>query len=157
MAILDKLQRALDAERVPFEVHSHPEAMTARSLAAADHVPDHEVAKVVVVRADDDLQMAVVPATHRVELHALRDLLGARHLRLATEEELEELFSQCELGAMPPFGNLWNLPVWVDDSLTREREIVFAGGNHRETVHMKYADFERVVHPRHAQFATADR
>jgi Ala-tRNA(Pro) deacylase len=154
MAILEKLQRALEAEHVHYEVHSHPEAMTARSLAAADHVPDHEVAKVVVVRTDEQMQMVVLPASHRVELHALRELLGVRHLRLASERELGEIFSQCELGAMPPFGNFWQMPVWVDDTLRAETEIVFAAGNHHETVHMAYSDFERLVHPRYARFAS---
>jgi Ala-tRNA(Pro) deacylase len=154
MAILDKLQRALDAEQIRYEVHSHPEAMTARSLAAADHVADREVAKVVIVRADEQMQMLVLPASHRVELHALRELLGVRHLRLANEGELGEVFAQCEVGAMPPFGNFWQMPVWVDDRLRAETEIVFAGGNHHETVHMAYSDFERMVHPRHASFAS---
>ena len=153
MAILDKLQRALDAEGIPYEVHAHEEAMTARDLAVAEHVPPKEVAKVVVVRADDQMQMVVLPASHRIELQALRDLLGAGHLRLADERELAQVFSQCEVGAMPPFGNFWQMPVWVDDTLSEESEIVFAGGNHRETVHMAYCDFERLVHPRHAAFA----
>lgn len=151
--ILDKLQRALDAEGIPYEVHAHEEAMTARDLAAAEHVSAREVAKVVVVRADEQMQMVVLPASHRVELHALRDLLGVRHVRLAEEDELAQVFSQCELGAMPPFGNFWQMPVWVDDALSDEAEIVFAGGNHHETVHMAYSDFERMVHPRHAAFA----
>jgi Ala-tRNA(Pro) deacylase len=152
MPILKKLKDYLDANAVSYGVRPHATAFTARGVAAAEHVPGIEVAKVVMLRSGGDFVMAVLPALYKVDVTELRHLLGAPELHLATEAEFTDLFPQCEPGAMPPFGNLYGLPVWVDEPLTRQPEIVFNAGTHTETVHMAYADFARLVKPRVASF-----
>ena len=152
MPILTKLREYLDTNGVRYEVHSHAEAFTAISVADADHVPATEMAKVVILRSRGEFLMAVLPAVYKVDLSQLRDLTGKSELHLATEEEFSRLFPRCEPGAMPPFGNLYGLPVWVDEPLRRQQEIVFNAGTHTQTVHMAYADFERLVQPRVVSF-----
>ncbi len=152
MPILTRLKEFLEAEGVSYEVCSHRPAFTAQEVAAAEHVPGREVAKVVMVRDDGDTFMAVVPAPYQVDLDRLGKAMGRKGLRLATEAEFARFFPRCETGAMPPFGNLYDVPVWVDDSLTRDREIVFNAGNHEQTVHMAYEDFARLVQPKVAFF-----
>jgi Ala-tRNA(Pro) deacylase len=148
MPILTKLKEFLDAKGVRYEVRSHREAFTAQEVAAAEHVPGREMAKVVMVRDGGKYLMAVLPAPYHVGLERLGKAAGRRDLRLATEAEFAGLFQGCEPGAMPPFGNLYGIPVYVDDSLTQDDEITFNAGNHEQTVHMKYADFARLVQPR---------
>jgi Ala-tRNA(Pro) deacylase len=143
MSILAKLREHLDANRVPYTVLSHPPAFTAETVAAAQHVPGQQLAKVVMVKAGERFAMAVLPATHKLDVHKLPE----RGARLASEHEFVHLFPHCEPGAMPPFGNLFGLAVHVDQSLARDDEIVFQAGTHRETVRMKYADFARLVRP----------
>ena len=153
MPILTRLKEFLDRNGVRYEVHAHRPAFTAQQVAAAEHVPGREVAKVVIVRDGDSFLMAVVPATHRVNLHQLAEASRATHPQLATEAEFTRLFPACEAGAMPPFGNLYGLPVWVDETVTRDQTIVFNAGTHEQSVHMEYADFARLVRPRVASFA----
>jgi Ala-tRNA(Pro) deacylase len=152
MAILTKLREFLDANGVPYEVRSHRLAYTAQEVAAAEHVPGREMAKVIMVRDGDEYLMAVLPAPFHVGLERLGKAAGRKGLRLATEEEFARLFPGCEPGAMPPFGNLYGIPVWVEESLTRDEEIAFNGGNHEQTVHMAYTDFAWLVQPKVAAF-----
>lgn len=152
MPILSRLKEYLDASRVPYEVRSHVRAFTARGVADVEHVPPIEVAKVVILRSGVEFLMAVLPAPYRVDVTRLRHLTGKPELHLAAEDDFTRLFPECEPGAMPPFGNLYELPVWVDEPLCRQREIVFNAGTHTQTVHMAYADFERLVRPRVASF-----
>jgi len=147
MPILTKLKDFLDASGVRYEVRSHPPAFTAQEVAAAEHIPGREMAKVVMIRDRNGYLMAVLPAPLHVDLRRLEQAAGRRGLRLATEAQFAGLFPGCEPGAMPPFGNLYGLPVWVDDSLARDEEIAFNAGTHAETVHMRYADFARLVQP----------
>jgi len=114
------------------------------------------VAKVVILRSGAEFMMAVLPALYKVDLTQLRHLTGRPELHLASEEEFTGLFPQCEAGAMPPFGNLYGLPVWVDEPLSRQPEIVFNAGTHTQTVHMAYADFARLVKPRVASFGKSE-
>ena len=151
MAIVARLKEFLDASHVPYEVHPHPRALSAVAVARADHVPATEMAKVLLIRSQHDYLVAVLPASRRLDLHRLEELVGER-LELAREEEVDRLFPRCERGAMPPFGNLFGLPVWVDDSLGREAETVFNGGTHAETVHMAFADFARLAEPSFGNF-----
>jgi Ala-tRNA(Pro) deacylase len=153
MAILSSLQRLLDANHVRYEVHAHRTAMTAADVAAADHVPPSEVAKVVVLRSGERFLLAVLPAARHLDLERLRALAGDPQIRLASESEFAGIFPACELGAIPPIGELWGLPVWVDDSLGREAETVFSGGNHREAVHIAYRDFVRLARPTFGEFS----
>jgi Ala-tRNA(Pro) deacylase len=155
MPILKKLREYLDANGVRYEVRSHPQAFTANAVAAAEHVPRMAMAKVVVVRSGAHFLMTVLPAAYRVDLKPLRREVGKVGLHLATEEEFAGLFPECAPGAMPPFGNLYGIPVWVDEALTKEAEIVFNAGNHEQTVHMAYGDFARLVQPKVASFAEA--
>jgi Ala-tRNA(Pro) deacylase len=148
MPILTKLREYLDKQKVPYEVLSHRQAFTAQEVAQAQHVPGRELAKVVMVRSGGAFVMLVVPAPYRIDLERAKSALGKTDLVLATEDEFKGLFPQCEAGAMPPFGNLYDLPVYVDQTLTRDEEIVFNAGTHTQTVKMKYADFARLVQPK---------
>ena len=153
MAILQSLKRLLDDNHVPYEVHPHRRTFTATETAAADHIPPSEMAKVLVLKAHDRFLMAVVPATHTLAVARLRATVGDDDLRLASEREFVDAFPACEPGAIPPFGQLFDMPLWVDDSLGRERETVFNGGNHRETVHLAYQDFVRLAKPQFGEFS----
>lgn len=150
---LERLRQHLDAAGVAYEVHSHPQAFTAQEVAEVEHVKGREVAKVVMLRSGGDFFMAVLPAPLRVDLDLARGVLNRPDLQLATEAEFTGLFPDCEPGAMPPFGNLYGVPVLVDESLTRDERIVFNAGTHTQTLRMRYADFARLVQPRVAAFA----
>ena len=152
MPILGKLKEFLDANGVAYEVRTHIPAFTAQEIAAAQHVPGREMAKVVILRSGGEFLMAVLPAPYLVDVQALAKAAGKPDLQLASESEFAGLFPQCERGAMPPFGNLYGLPVWVDGSLARDKEIWFNAGTHDQTVHMVYDDFVRLVRPRVATF-----
>jgi Ala-tRNA(Pro) deacylase len=154
MPILAKLKEFLDANGVRYEVRSHRPAFTAQEVAAAEHVPGREMAKVVMLRDGGEYLMAVVAAPHHVDLERLAKASGRAGLRLATEDEFARLFPGCDPGAMPPFGNLYGIAVWVDDTLTRDEEIAFNAGNHEQTVHMRYADFARLARPKVASLRT---
>ena len=147
MAVLGKLKEFLDANRVRYEVRSHRTAYTAQEIAAEEHIPGREMAKVVMLRDGRDYLMAVVSAPYHVGLDRLRRATRRPGLRLASETEFAGLFPECDPGAMPPFGNLYGMPVWVDEELAHDDEIAFNAGSHDETVHMKYGDFARLVHP----------
>jgi Ala-tRNA(Pro) deacylase len=153
MPLLPKLRDFLDEKQVAYTHTVHPLAYTAREVASAEHIPPREVAKVVVFLGEHGYGMAVLPADSVVDLEQLRLDLGLARLRLATEAELGELFPGCELGAMPPLGNLFGMPVYVDGRLAGEDMIAFNGGTHRDVVHMHYADFERLVNPMVVPFA----
>lgn len=147
MAVLGKLKEFLDANHVPYEVRSHRTAYTAQEIAAEEHIPGREMAKVVMLRDGRDYMMAVVAAPYHVGLDRLRRATKRPGLRLASETEFAGLFPECDPGAMPPFGNLYGMPVFVDAELARDEEIAFNAGTHDETVHMRYGDFARLVHP----------
>jgi Ala-tRNA(Pro) deacylase len=144
----------LDLQHVPYQHHIHATAFTAQQLAAAERVPGTTIAKTVVVKADDQFVMAVLPGTAKVDTAALKDSLNAREVQLATEDEFQELFPDSDVGAMPPFGNLYDLPVCADESLARDEEIVFNAGTHEDAIRMRYSDFSRLVGPKICSFAT---
>lgn len=152
MAMLQSLQRLLEGQHVPYEVHTHRQAFTATDTAAADNVPPSEMVKVVVLRSGDRFVMAALPASRTLDIERLRETVGDPTLRLATEREFADAFPACEPGAMPPFGELFGMALWVDDSLGREIETVFNAGNHRETVHLAYRDFVRLAKPQFGAF-----
>ncbi len=137
----------LDSQHVSYEVLPHPRMFTAQGAAASLHVKGREFAKSVILKTDDGrLAMAVVPAPRPVDLRAAEAALGAR-VELAREAEFIGLFADCEVGAEPPFGNLYGMSVCVDESLSRDREIVFHGGTHDQAIRMRYEDYEKLVHP----------
>ncbi len=147
MTILRRLKDYLDAQKVPYEVLTHQEAHTAPEVAHALQVPGEELAKVVMVKVSDRLVMTVLPSTWKVDLKRLKEVFRTSHVRLATEEEFKRLFADCDIGAMPPFGNLYGLEVYVDRSLTEDEEIVFQAGTYREAIRMRYQDFATLVSP----------
>lgn len=142
-----RVRKLLAVEGVPFEVLEHRDVFTAQERAAAAHVSGRLVAKVVVVRDGEWHGMAVLPAAARVDLAALRRATGRPSLELAGESELASLFPDCEVGAMPPFGRLYGLPVYLDSTLAERPEMVFAGGSHHEEVRMPMRDYLRVERP----------
>jgi len=147
MPILKRLKALLDEAKVPYEVYNHALAYTAQEIAAKQHFSGNEMAKVVMLEVDDNLVMGVVRGNDKINLNEVRDSLGARHVRLATEDEFIARFPECEIGAMPPFGNLFGIKVYVDPALAQDEYIYFNAGNHVQTVHMKYKDFARLVQP----------
>jgi Ala-tRNA(Pro) deacylase len=150
---LEKLKELLESAGVDYETIPHPTAFTAQEAAAAAHIPGREVAKVVMVKLDGAMAMVVLEAPDHVHLDRLGDVAGARSVELATESEFRNLFPNCEPGAMPPFGNLWDMPVFVDTRLREAEQIAFAAGSHRELVRMAYGDFERLVNPAVAELS----
>ena len=147
MSISRTLNAYLDRERVHYDVLSHPEAFRALAIAQTLHTPGKEMAKVVIVKVQERFVMTVLPASWNVDLHRLRTVFATHQVRLATEDEIIGLFPDCELGAMPPFGNLYGLPVYVDQSLTEDEEIVFQAGTHSEAIRMRYWDFASLAFP----------
>jgi Ala-tRNA(Pro) deacylase len=148
-----KLKEFLDARQVKYVVITHSASFTAQEIAASAHIPGKELAKTVVVKIDGKLAMAVLSASRKVDLAALKSAAGAREAALASEKEFQGMFPECELGAMPPFGNLYGMAVWVDESLTRDAEIAFNAGSHTELIRLAYKDFERLASPKVARIA----
>ena len=142
-----KLKQFLDDHDVKYVSISHSPAYTAQTIAAAAHIPGKELAKTVIVKIDDKFAMAVLPASYRVHLGHLKAAVSADHVELATEAEIKSLFPDCEPGAMPPFGNLYDMDVYVAEQLTQDEEIAFNAGGHTELLRMSYKDFENLVTP----------
>jgi Ala-tRNA(Pro) deacylase len=147
MSISGTLNAYLDREHVHYDVLPHPEAFRALTIAQMLHTSEKEMAKVVIVKVDKRFVMTVLPARWNVDLLRLRTVFATHSVRLATEAEITGLFPDCELGAMPPFGNLYRLPVYVDRSLSEDEEIVFQAGTHSDAVRMRYWDFAALVFP----------
>jgi len=147
MPLQQKLRSVLEANHLAYTQTTHPSAFTAREVASAEHLPCREVAKTVVIFGDGGYHMIVIPANKLVDFQEVRLALGLTHVRLATEEELGKLFRDCEVGAMPPVGSIYDLPVYLDSSLASEPEIVFNAGTHREAIHMRTADYRKLVSP----------
>lgn len=143
----ERVEEYLKEHDVPYESASHSEAYTAQEVAAAQHVSGHEMAKVVMMWADDQMAMLVVPASGRVDFRQAAEVIGASKVWLATEKEFAQRFPDCLVGAMPPFGNLYDLPVYVDPTLLEQKEMTFRVGTYTETMQIKTADFERLVQP----------
>jgi len=147
------IKQYLRENGVEFRVGTHLPQYTAQEVAAAEHVPGRMLAKVVIVKADGRFVMTIVPAPAMLDIEKLREVLGAQDVRLAQEHEMQGLFPDCEVGAEPPFGSLYDMETLADKQLAMQDEIVFQSGSHRETIRMKYADYERLAGPRVAEFA----
>jgi Ala-tRNA(Pro) deacylase len=150
-----KLKEFLDANRVKYVTIHHSVAYTAQEVAAAAHVRGKEMAKTVVVRLDGKLAMAVVPAAQKVDVRRLKETAGATAAEIAAEQDFRTSFPECDLGAMPPFGNLYGVPVYVDARLAEDEEIAFNACSHTEVMRLSFKDFERLVHPKIAQLTFA--
>ena len=144
---IQKLKDFLDDHGVKYTLISHSPAFTAQEIAESAHIPGKWLAKAVMVKLDGKMAMAVLPATCRVDLDLLKAAASARMAELASEEEFKYLFRGCAVGAMPPFGNLFGLPVYVADILREDEEIAFNAGTHSELMRLQYRDFERLVKP----------
>ena len=147
------LNEFLDSRHVPFERLQHRTAYSANRAAQALHVPGRAFAKTVLLRTGHGYALAVLPATHRVDLERAREDLGEDRVEMASEDEMERLFPDCERGAMPPFGSLYQLPTLVDESLAEDEQIAFEAHTHEDAIRMAYRDYEAIEHPRHGHFA----
>lgn len=147
MSIARRVKEYLEENRIPYTHCTHRLAYTAQEVAAAQHVPGREMAKTIVIKGDDRFVLVILPAVLKIDMKALWAELPFKHAELATERDFASLFPDSELGAMVPFGNLYRLPVYVDQSLSADENIVFNAGTHVDTIKMKYADFERLVQP----------
>jgi Ala-tRNA(Pro) deacylase len=148
------LKAFLDDNHVRYVTIQHSKAYTAQDVAAKTHISGKEIAKTVIVKLGGKIAMAVVPASRKVDLEHLRVVTGSASAVLATEAEFEGRFPGCEVGAMPPFGNLYGLDVYVDESLRDDEEIAFNAGTHTELVRLAYSDFERLARPKVREFAS---
>ena len=140
---IKRIKKLLDDQAVRYVILRHSPAYTAQGVAASAHIPSKEMAKTVMIRANGKPAMAVLPASHQVNFDQLRDCLDAERVSLMSETEFRGRFPDCETGAMPPFGNLYGMPVYVAESLAEDEYIAFSAGNHHEVVIMKYADYAR--------------
>ncbi|MBI2026651.1 MAG: YbaK/EbsC family protein [Deltaproteobacteria bacterium] len=152
MPIVKKLLEYLKKNNIAFKHLNHPEAFTSQQVAQAQHVSGNQFAKVVIVKNGKKFEMAVLPAPDKISIEKLKNLMGVKECRLATEPEMKELFPDCEVGSMPPFGNLYNMNVYVDQDLAIQSDIVFDAGSHKDTIQMKYQDFSKLVKPQIGKF-----
>lgn len=150
---ITSLREYLDKHNVKYIVVSHSPAFTAQGIAALAHVPGKELAKTVMVKLDGKLSMAVLPASFHVDLAQLKRAAGVKTIELAAENDFRESFPECELGAMPPFGNLYGIDVLADESLGKDKEIVFNACSHRELIRLSWQDYKQLVNPRVLNFA----
>ena len=148
-----KIKDFLDKNHIKYVSLKHSPAYTAQEIAAKSHVSGKEMAKTVIVKINQEPAMAVLPASYKVDFEALSDVTGSDNVTLAGEEEFKNMFPDCEVGAMPPFGNLYDLDVYVAETLSEDEEIVFNAGTHSELIRMTYKDFERLVKPKVLKFS----
>ncbi len=147
------LKDFLDLNRVKYLSIRHSPAYTSQEIAAASHVRGKNFAKTVVLKVDGKICLAALPATYKIDFITLQKVLGAERVRLANETEFKDKFPGCEVGAMPPFGNLYGMDVFVAASLVEDEEIAFNAGTHTEIIKMQFKDFERLAHPKILRFS----
>jgi len=157
MPMLRKLKEVLDQAKISYEVYNHPRAFTCQEIAATQHITGRAMAKVVILKVDGSYLMAVVPSNRLVSFENVKISLGAKEVALATEKQFAALFPECEIGAMPPFGNLFGIPVYLDPALEKFESIYFNAGNHLQTVRIRYKDLKSLVKPEIANLTEARR
>ncbi len=150
---LKKIKDFLNSKNIKYVTISHSTAYTANEIAASAHIPGKELAKTVMVKIDGKMTMSVLPASYKVDFDLLQEASGASKVELASEQEFEDMFPGCEIGAMPPFGNLYEMEVFVDKSLCEDEEIAFNAGSHTELIRLSYKDFEKLVKPKVVKFS----
>jgi Ala-tRNA(Pro) deacylase len=148
-----KLKEFLDTNNVKYVSISHSSAYTAMEIAALAHVPGKDLAKTVMIKINGHMSMVVLPATHMIKMDLLKKVVGNNNVRLATEQEFKDKFPDCEVGAMPPFGNLYDMDVYASLALKDDEEIVFNAGTHTELIKLSYKDFETLVKPKVAEIS----
>lgn len=149
-----KLKEFLDKEKIKYLSITHSTAYTAQEVAASAHITGRELAKTVIVELDGQMAMVVLPANRKIVLQDLREVTGSDKVKFASEEEFKKKFPDCETGAMPPFGNLYGMEVFLAESLTQNHEIAFNAGSHTEVIKLAFEDFERLVKPKVLSFTT---
>ncbi len=145
--ILERLKLLFEKEEIPYRVIPHEEVYTASELAESIRVPGRKVLKVVIVKSYGEDVMAVLPSHRQIDLHSFAEVIGKREVSLEDEEAMQKRFSDCEAGAMPPFGGFYGLPVYCDLALSHEPVIFFAAGTHRMVIEMRYQDYIHIVQP----------
>jgi Ala-tRNA(Pro) deacylase len=145
----------LDKHAIQYTVMTHSPAYTAQGIAALSHTPGKQLVKSVVIKVDGELTLAVLPASFQVDLGVLKRAIRARDVQIAHEEDFKDSFPECELGAMPPFGNLYGMRVIADESLANDDEITFNACSHRELIRMSWEDFHSLANPKMAKFTTS--
>ena len=150
-----QLKEFLDIHQVKYVTMTHSTAYTAQEIASLAHIRGEDFAKTVIVKIDGAIVMAVLPASYHVDLPLLKAAAQGKKIALASETDFRDRFPECETGAMPPFGQLYGMPVFVDESLTKDKEIAFNAGTHHELIRLSYQDFARLVQPKVAKFSTA--
>ncbi|MFC1511852.1 aminoacyl-tRNA deacylase [Candidatus Latescibacterota bacterium] len=146
-----KLKEFLDTHTVKYKSIEHSPAYTAQEIAASAHIPGKNIAKTVMIKVNGTMAMAVLPAQDLIDFEALKQSTQAQTIELAAEQEFKSFFPECEVGAMPPFGNLYGMDVYVSERLAEDEEIAFNAGSHRELIMLSYQDFEKLVNPRHVK------
>ena len=150
---IDKLKAHLDSNNIEYITISHSKAYTAQKTAASAHIPGKELAKTVIVKLDGQMAMTVLPASYQVDFDQLRIASDAINVEISSEHEFRDKFPDCELGAMPPFGNLYGMDVYVAKSLAEDEEIAFNACSHTLLIKMKYKDFDKLVKPKILKFS----
>ncbi len=148
-----KLKEYLNSNNIKYVTIFHSQAYTAQEVAATAHIPGKELAKTVMVKIDNKMAMAVLTASDKVDFDSLKEAVGASKVELACEQEFENMFPGCEIGAMPPFGNLYEMQVFVEENLTEDTEIAFNAGSYTELIKLSYKDFEKLVKPTVVKFS----
>ena len=148
MSVIKKLDELLKKSKVKYEKIAHAETFTSQETAQVEHIPGKEVAKVVMVKADGKDAMMVLPASYKLDLSKAKAFLKAKEVRLASEQEFVSLFPDCEKGAMPPFGIIYNIPCFADKEIAENEKIVFNAGTHKESIKMSYKDYEKIAQPK---------
>jgi Ala-tRNA(Pro) deacylase len=148
-----KLKSFLDENKIKYISIQHSSAYTAQEIAAIAHIPGKDLAKTVIIKIDGKMAMAVLPASYKVSFDNLKDALGVKEIRLAYEQEFMDKFPDCEVGAMPPFGIIYGMEVYVAESLAEDEEIAFNACSHTELIKMNFSDFEKLVKPKRIKFS----
>ena len=146
--LVQKLKKFLDDQKVKYVTIGHSLAYTAQEIAASAHIHGKDLAKTVIVKIDGEMAMAVLPASFKLDFKTLKQIIGAKNVELAAEKEFQDRFPGCALGAMPPFGNLYDMEVYADKALSEDEKIAFNAGSHTELIQLIYKDFERLVAPK---------
>ena len=154
---VQKLKSYLDENKVKYVTIKHSSAYTAQEIAALAHIPGKDLAKTVIIKINGKMAMAVLPASYKVSFDDLKETLGMTEVRLAYEQEFIDKFPDCEAGAMPPFGNIYGMEVYVADSLAEDEEIAFNACSHTELIKMKFSDFEKLVKPKRFKFSVPSK
>ena len=154
---LTKIKEFLDTNKVKYVIVQHSPAYTAQEVAAAAHISGKELAKTVMIKIEGEIAMAVLPASYKISFDQLKEVLGVDDVKLAYEQEFMDKFPDCEVGAMPPFGNLYGLDVYVAESLAEDEEIAFNACSHTELIKMRFDDFEKLIKPVRLKFSSMSK